>query len=71
MDIYVGDSVEYVFPNLIGGENRSVLGTVEYISDIFVLIRTEQNVLLKVHFKNFSNIALVPGKNDKSLKDVI
>lgn len=71
MEINIGDNVEYIFPNSIGEENRSVFGKVEFISDVFVRIRTEQNVLLKVHFKNFSNLALVLGKNKNSVKEVI
>lgn len=71
MEITIGDSVEYIFPNSIGEENKSVFGRVEFISDIFVRIRTEQNVLLKVHFKNFSNLALVKSVSKKSVKEVI
>lgn len=53
MKIEIGDKVKYLFPDPKNPEESFFVGTVDFIGDSFVTLRNEQNIGLKVSFKNF------------------
>lgn len=53
MDIKIGDKVKYLFPSPMVAEKSFFVGIVDFIGDTFVTLRNEQNICLKVSFKNF------------------
>lgn len=53
MEIKVGDKVKYIFPDSNNLANSVFVGTVDFVGDSFVTLRSEQNTFLKVSFKNF------------------
>jgi len=56
MDINVGDRIIYTFPNPIIKNKTYVIGRVESIDDFYINIRTDNNIKLKITFKNFDYI---------------
>lgn len=53
MKIEIGDKVKYLFPDPKNPEESFFVGIVDFIGDSSVTLRNEQNVSLKVSFKNF------------------
>ena len=53
MEIQTGDKVKYLFPDQNNLAKSSFIGVVDFVGDSFVTLRNEQNMLLKVSFKNF------------------
>lgn len=53
MEIKIGDKILYIFPNPIVENQKSVVCIVESIDEFYVQLRTENNIKLKVTFKNF------------------
>lgn len=62
MDINIGDRILYKFPNPILKEQKSVVGTVESIDDFYVILKTEDNIRLKVTFKNFDYLKKIANE---------
>ena len=53
MDFSVGDNVKYRFPEPSNNRELFFKGKIENISESFVFIKNEENIRLKVSFKNF------------------
>jgi hypothetical protein len=53
MEIKTGDTVKYLFPDSSNLAKTVFVGIVDYVGDSFVTLRSEQNTVLKVSFKNF------------------
>ena len=53
MQIECGDRVKYSFPEPINEEKLSVTGIIEQIADSYVFLRTENNIKMKISYKNF------------------
>ena len=53
MEIKTGDKVKYLFPDQDNLTKSSFIGVVDFVGDSFVTLRSEQNTVLKVSFKNF------------------
>ncbi len=53
MEIKLGDKFKYLFPDPNNLEKSVFVGTVDFVGESFVTLRSEQNTVLKVSFKNF------------------
>ena len=53
MEIKTGDKVKYLFPDSNNLTKSVFVGIVDFVGDSFVTLRSEQNTVLKVSFKNF------------------
>lgn len=53
MEIKTGDTVKYLFPDSNNLAKSFFVGVVDFVGDSFVTLRSEQNTVLKVSFKNF------------------
>ena len=53
MDIKTGDKVKYLFPDSKNVAKSAFVGIVDFVGESFVTLRSEQNTILKVSFKNF------------------
>jgi hypothetical protein len=53
MEITIGDKVKYLFPDQNNLAKSAFIGVVDFVGDSFVTLRSEQNMVLKVSFKNF------------------
>lgn len=58
-----GSKIIYRFPNPKPGNDNFVIGIIEYIGDAFVNIRTTDNIMLKITYKNYDRIE--PFSEDK------
>ena len=56
MEFNIGDKVQYTFPNPPANSNKLAIGELIDISEFFVVILTDENVKLKINFKNFDNL---------------
>lgn len=52
----VGQKVNYKFPNPVSSKINNFSGIIEKIYEEYVVIRNEHNIVLKVSYKNWSNI---------------
>ena len=59
MELTIGIKVKYNYPLPDSQGNRSFLGTIEYIGESYLDIRSDKNTLLKVSYKNYDNIKSV------------
>ncbi|MDP3582666.1 MAG: hypothetical protein Q8S39_12085 [Ignavibacteria bacterium] len=59
MELTVGIKVKYNYPLPDSQGNQSFLGTIEYIGESYLDIRSDKNTLLKVSYKNYDNIKSV------------
>lgn len=59
MELTVGIKVKYNYPLPDSKGNQSFLGTIEYIGESYLDIRSDKNTLLKVSYKNYDNIKLI------------
>ncbi len=53
MDIKIGDKIIYTFPNSEKEPGDSITGLIEFIGETFVSMRSEENVQIKISYKNF------------------
>lgn len=56
MELTIGVKVKYNYPLPDSQGNKSFLGTIEYIGESYLDIRSDKNTLLKVSYKNYDNI---------------
>lgn len=59
MELTIGIKVKYNYPLPDSKGNRSFLGTIVYIGESYLDIRSDKNTLLKVSYKNYDNIKSV------------
>lgn len=65
MELNIGDRIQYTFPNPDKVSNKFVIGRVDFISEFFIVIITDEGVKIKINFKNFDNILnLEEGNSD-------
>lgn len=53
MEIKPGDKFKYLFPDPINRGKSVFVGTVDYVGESFMTLRSEQNTVLKVSSKNY------------------
>jgi len=70
MQIECGDRVKYFFPEPENKKDISVTGIIEDITDLYVFLRTENNVKMKISYKNFDlirHLNLIELQEEKKL----
>lgn len=61
MEMVVGTKIKYSFPHPVSSNNISFIGVIEYIGESYVDIRNEQNIIIRISYKNYDRlIALEP-----------
>ena len=53
MNIKNGDLVRYIYPEPRNTADKEFVGTVENVTDSYILIKNKKNIRLKVSSKNF------------------
>jgi hypothetical protein len=53
MELAIGNSVKYHFPNPKNISKKCFVGIVEYIGETFITLKDETNTILKISYKNF------------------
>lgn len=53
MEIELGDEIIYKFPDPLVKNKNSFIGIVDFIGESFIFIKNENNIRLKISFKNF------------------
>lgn len=56
MELTIGIKVKYNYPLPDSKGSQCFLGTIEYIGESYLDIRSDKNTLLKVSYKNYDNI---------------
>ncbi len=66
MDMVVGSKVKYEYPLPASYNNITFIGVIEYIGESFVDIRNEQNVTIRISYKNYNRIIALSGIENNS-----
>jgi len=66
MSLKAGDRLVYTYPNPLNSKNKSFSGRVEVICETYVILKNDQNILLKISWKNFDYLTplITPIKGD-------
>lgn len=71
MDINIGNRIKYTFPDPVTMTNRTATGIVESIGEFYVVMITDDNVRIKIHFKNFGAIGLLDQTGKMDLPEAV
>lgn len=71
MDINIGNRIKYTFPDPDAMTNRTATGIVESIGEFYVVMITDDNVRIKIHFKNFDAIGLLDQTGKMDLPEAV
>ncbi len=71
MDIVVGSKIEYLFPLPVSNNNISYIGTIEYIGESYIDIRNEQNIIIRISYKNYDRIVIYNEVSKNKVAEVI
>jgi len=59
MDINIGDKIKYSFPDSTEVSNNFVTGIIESVYESHIVMKTEENVKIKINFKNLEYIEII------------
>lgn len=62
MDIVVGTKIEYTYPLPASNNNISYKGVIEYIGESYIEIRNDQNIIIRISYKNYDRIVALEEK---------
>ena len=69
MNIKAGDTIKYTFPDPSAVSEKSVTGIIEEIYESYIVMMTEENVKIKINYKNLENIDIVKRAEDLTVRD--
>ena len=71
MDINIGSKIKYTFPNPSAVNKRFAIGTVELVDEFYFMMLTNENVRIKINFKNFGGVEVLDSSGEIDLPEAV
>lgn len=67
MDINIGSKIKYTFPNPAAMNKTFAVGIVELVDEFYIMMLTDENIRIKINFKNFESIQVLESSNENEI----